>query len=369
MKRLLNFTLVFMTAGLYGFSALSLESENVHNILIDTSKPLSVVWPFEVAVVGVMGEKGVRIGPKIGRGWRGEAGGEASYRFYIPEDGNYNLWAYCLWFDECANAVFAQIDDMDKAIVGNDPIYNQWHWVRGYSVNLKKGTHTLLLSNHSDHISLQKVFLANSTQQMPDNCGPVFSDIFYEGFDGCDQGNFKQWRVISGRWNVVSPEKQMCFVENALKANSEQSCLIIYQNDNWNNYSLTVAVMSEEIEGTMGICFGTKNPNQYHKLQWQNIAGTERARMQVVKKQDSNIEILTDFEVSWQKDTWHQIEILPNNEGIEIKIDQMETVLLALDYKIEGGIGLFSEGTTTAYFDDIHIRSISIAGDSESEGI
>ena len=30
-----------------------------------------------------------------------------------------------MWFDECANAVFAKIDDLDKAILGNDPLYNQ----------------------------------------------------------------------------------------------------------------------------------------------------------------------------------------------------------------------------------------------------
>ena len=41
--------------------------------------------------------------------------------------------------------------------IGGGEIYNQWHWVRGFEVYLEKGTHTLVLSNHSDHICVQTV--------------------------------------------------------------------------------------------------------------------------------------------------------------------------------------------------------------------
>ena len=97
----------------------------------------------------------MRIGPNIGRGWCNEAAGSAEYKFYLPADGLYTIWTYALWHDECSNAVFAQIDDQKKAILGNDPVYNQWHWVRGFSIDLKKGSHTLHLSNHSDNIAVQ----------------------------------------------------------------------------------------------------------------------------------------------------------------------------------------------------------------------
>jgi len=167
----------------YGFFAVKKETGPEFAVSIDLAKPLAIEWPCEVSIVGDNGEKGLRIAPKVGRGWRGEAGGKADYRFFIPQDGKYHIWAYCLWFDECANAVFAQIDNQDKAIVGNDPVYNKWHWVRGFDVTLKKGTHSLVLSNHSDHIAIQKIVFSNSSAP-PQQTGLVFSDIFYDGFDG-----------------------------------------------------------------------------------------------------------------------------------------------------------------------------------------
>jgi len=360
-KKFIVILLIFAGVIIYGHSAIHTSKGQAFSISIDTAKPMLTVWPFEVAVVGDNGEKGLRIGPKIGRGWRGEAGGEATYRFYIPEDGRYHIWAYCLWFDECTNAVFAQIDALDKAIVGNDPIYNQWHWVRGFEVNLKKGTHTLVLSNHSDHISLQKVLFANSASVTPDDCSLVFSDIFYDGFDGCDGGNFASWQVVSGEWVVQNPTDQMSLIENALIGRSEDRSFIMYKNDTWCGYSLSLAVKlipSQDAEAATGICFGVKDPNHYHELKVQLIKDTDRAGIQSRKKTYKETQILADFEVPWQADIWHQVEINLNKDNITVKVDDADPIETPADRQITGGIGLSSKGKSTAYFDDIHVREI-----------
>ena len=97
---------------LFLLSAIRFDNGSTENISIGLGTPLSITWPFEIAIVGDEGEKGLRIAPKIGRGWLGEAGGEATYSFYAPNDGTYYIWAYALWHDECSNAIFAQIGDM-----------------------------------------------------------------------------------------------------------------------------------------------------------------------------------------------------------------------------------------------------------------
>ena len=239
-------TILFLIAILacliaYSFFAVKKESGPEFAVSIDLGKPLAIQWPCEVSIVGDSGEKGLRIAPKVGRGWREEAGGKASYRFFIPEDGRYHIWAYCLWFDECANAVFAKIDDQDKAIVGNDPVYNKWHWVRGFDINLKKGTHNLVLSNHSDHIALQKIVFSNSATE-PQQTGLVFSDIFYDGFDGCDQGNFTSWQQINGSWLVQNPDSATFLIENSLIGQSQNKAFIIYKNRELQDYNLDISI-------------------------------------------------------------------------------------------------------------------------------
>lgn len=361
-SKLIKILLIFFCAGIYGYSAVNINSGQLYNISIDTGKPLSTVWPFEVAIVGDDGERGLRIGPKIGRGWRGEAGGEANYRFYIPKDGRYLIWAYCLWFDECANAIFAQIDDLDKAIIGNDPVYNQWHWVRGFDVYLKKGTHRLLMSNHSDHVSLQKVLFTNSSINTPEDCSSVFSDIFYDGFDGCDQGNFTTWKVVSGKWLVQNPTELICLIENALIGESKDSSFIIYRNDDWSGYSLKAAVksvVSESHDGSVGICFGVKDTNQYHLLKWWHIEGPDMVKMEISRRTAEETEVLADFEVPWKADNWHQVEIALNADNIVVIVDDAEPIEMPVNYRITGGIGLRLEGKITAYFDDIHVRQIT----------
>jgi hypothetical protein len=351
--------LLFVCAGIYGYSTVNIKSGQAFNITVDLANPLSIVWPFEVAIIGTQGQKGLRIGPKIGRGWRGEAGGDATYRFYIPQNGKYRIWAYCLWFDECANAVFAQIDNLEKAILGNDPIYNQWHWTRGFDVELEKGTHTLVLSNHSDHISLQKVLLTNSHSFTPDSHGPVFSDVFYDGFDGCDQGNFARWKIISGEWTVQNPDANVCLTENALIGKSKDNSFIIYENNEWAGYLLNVAVkssISESPNSSVAICFGIKDPNQYHQLQLRPSGNIDKVEMEIIRKTADRQDVLAHFISPWKSGLWHHIEIGLNTNAIVVKVDETKSIKIPINYRINGGIGLSLKGQITALFDDIHVR-------------
>lgn len=342
---------------LYSFFAVNKETGPEFAVSIDLAKPLAIQWSCEVSIVGDGGEKGLRIPPKVGRGWRGEAGGKADYRFFIPEDGKYHIWAYCLWFDECANAVFAKIDDQDKAIVGNDPVYNKWHWVRGFDVTLTKGTHSLVLSNHSDHIAIQEFVFSNSPAP-PQQTGLVFSDIFYDGFDGCDQGNFTNWQQIEGSWLVENPGSASCLIENSLIGKSRDRAFITYKNNEWQDYCLDVSVRAlpfDSDDAAVGICFGLTDPNNFYQLKI-DPSGKEYAKASVI---DSNSETISEFELSFEIDKWQQVQIALKQGFIEIICGDNEPVNIQTTKKITGGIGLLLEGRLTAYFDNIHVRKIT----------
>jgi hypothetical protein len=360
-KRLLKMATLSICAIAYAYSAVYVHSGQTFSVNIDLSRPLSVVWPMEVSIVGDMGEKGLRIAPKVGRGWLKEAGGKATYRFYAPEDGRYHIWANCLWFDKCTNAVFARIDDMDKAVVGNDNIYNQWHWVRGFSLKLERGAHDLELSNHSDHISLQNVLLTNSATMLPEEGGLIFSDIFYDGFDGCHIGNFASWKPVCGEWLVKIPDEKPCFFENALIGKSQERALIIYRGDEWANFSLNVAVKSlpsTDVWAETGICFGVEDPNRYHYLKWRPVDGGGKCEMQICRNEFRETHVIGAFEIAWNNEIWNKVEISLDPADIAVKINDEELVKTPIAYTVRGGIGLLLEGEATAYFDDIHVRDI-----------
>ena len=345
----------------YSYTAISHNNWDIYNININTGKPLTIESPAEIAIVGDEGEKGFRIGPNIGRGWLEEAGGKANYKFFIPQDGKYHIWAYCLWYDVCANAVFVKIDDNDKIIIGNDPIYEEWHWVRGPNIYLNKGTHDLELSNHSDHIAIQKIFFSNSISVEPQMEGIIFSDIFYDGFDGCNQGNFANWQQIKGTWQAISPETEDNIIaeDNYLIGESLDEAFISYQNEDWQNYCLDVMTKIQPVESndcSIGICFGLTDPNNFNQVQIKPIINSNEAEIFVF---DNNKEILSETKVTFEIDKWQHIQISLKDNNIEITLAENNPISIEISEEIKGGIGFKLEGNIIAYFDNIHVMNLT----------
>ena len=327
----------------YGFYAIRPSNGPAFGINIDLSKPRAIAWPCEVSIVGDEGEKGLRIAPKVGQGWRGKVGGQASYSFFVPHEGKYYMWANCLWYDECANAIFAQIDQQDKAIIGNDPVYDEWHWVRGFATKLKQGTHTLTLSNHSDHIAVQNIVLANSFSLGPEQTETTFSDIFYDGFDGCDQGNFKQWKQLSGTWQAVDPSSNVCSAENALLCHCENQATILYYNKDWKQYSLDLEVKllpSEVTSGSVGICFAVQDPSNYGLLQITPNRDNNSAHIAVIMVQNQVTDLLSESDLPINFDQWMPIQTRLDHKNITITLMNHSPISIPLKHPIHGGIGL-----------------------------
>lgn len=135
----------------------------------------------------------------------------------------------------------------------------------------------------------------------------------------------------------------------------------MYRDDDWSDYSLNLAVKSfpsEDAEAATGICFGVEDPNQYHCLRWRPIEGTDKFKMEVSKKTYQETQVLATFEVSWQPEKWNKVEISLNEGNITVKINEEEPIEIPVSYSIKGGIGLLLEGQITAYFDDIHVRTV-----------
>jgi hypothetical protein len=349
---------------LYGFFAIKKDAGPEFAVSIDLARPIAIEWPCEISIIGDAGEKGLRIAPKVGRGWRGEAGGKANYRFFIPRDGQYHIWAYALWFDECANAVFAQIDNQDKAIVGNNPVYNQWHWVRGFDINLKKGTHNLALSNHSDNIALQKIVFSSSPAAGPEQTGIVFSDIFYDGFDGCDQGNFTNWKIYSGQWNVEHRPEVKNTLENALIGKSETETLIGYKGNDWSNYSLSLSVKSVSVTDPnidLSIYYGMNDDRNCFKITFQIMKDSKKATLSVYAGDNGpEAAIAANAAVPWEDNNWYMINISNYISNIKISIDGKEYLAFPSTSSLNGGVGLHIAGNAEIHYDDIHIRGTQI---------
>jgi hypothetical protein len=333
--------------------------EAVYKIWIDASRPTTIAAPFEVAAIGANAERGLWIGPGVGRGWKGEAGGEACYRFHVPAGGKYNLWAYCLWHDECTNAVYAEVDESGKAVIGNDPVFNQWHWVRGFSVDLSEGMHTLKLSNHSDNLAVQTVFVSNAVDLHPQ--GHVMSevDLFFDGFDGCDNGNFNLWQPRDGQW-AVEPDKTASGGANqVLVGKSSKTALIMLQTRAWQDYRLDVSlrpVRGDRSGLPVGICFGLQDDLDFWQLRWDLQARQEAVSASLVRRSRDGEKVVGTVDMPWCDRQWHDVGIAVDAGGVNVQVDGGKQVAIAAPGIPAGGIGLWLSGNVEAAFDSVQVR-------------
>lgn len=359
--RIIRIGAVIAAAMAYACSAI-VPSKAQHRVLIRADCPREIAPAFQVCVLNEDGSSGLRIPRNTGHGWNGKGGGFAGYRFYVPSEGSYTLWAYCLWGDPCTNAVYVQMDDSSKIIFGNDPIYLQWHWVRGTEFRLSRGTHDLKLANHSDGISIQRLMLLSDPIEHPSGGRDAYYGIFYEGFDGCDGGNFGTWDLSRSRWQLIQPEGKITFAERWLQGTADTGkdntpVIASVGEATWGSYILNASVQARK-PGEAGICFNWQGPKDYYAVQWSFSGNSDvrDAQVKLVHMKAGQLIILGTAPMSLAMNKWHELELSAYNGQLVVRADNHEVGKIAFSETMKGRIGVLVSNGCVAWFDDIHVR-------------
>ena len=359
-RRVLLGVVVLVGAGLSLLVGMRQSPPKCCSVWIDAARPITIEAPFEVVEIGAHGELGVWLPAEAGQGWRGEAGGEATYRFYAAADGPYTIWAYCLWDDACTNAVYVQIDDARKSILGNDPVYGTWHWVRGFDVPLKKGFHELRLSNHSPNIAVRKLFLTNEQRKAPSASDAAQASVlFRDDFNGCDHGNFALWRQVAGEWQVRD-RKASGEADNVLVGTSRRSAIIVYERGCWGACRLTVSAQcpASPDQGTaIGIRFAVVGDDEYEEIRLSCSPDEGQALAEHVRCRQGIQETLADGPVPWQCGAWHELELDRTGEQPALLVDRGAAFRGGKSRRRPGGIGLAVYGDAEVRFDDVLVQA------------
>jgi hypothetical protein len=95
--------------------------------------------------------------------------GNATYKVYIPTEGDYSFWGLAWWFDSCGKSFFTLVDDMSSATPAflSDNLYQQWHWVQGKTFHLTVGWHMVRLQNREDGTKLDEWLLTTAPDFVP----------------------------------------------------------------------------------------------------------------------------------------------------------------------------------------------------------
>jgi hypothetical protein len=92
--------------------------------------------------------------------------GACTYKINISQNGTYTIWLRANWYDSCGNSFFVIIDNK-PAVYIESSTYLVWHWVKGPSLSLSAGSHTIKIQNREDGAKLDQFLLINNSRYVP----------------------------------------------------------------------------------------------------------------------------------------------------------------------------------------------------------
>lgn len=288
-----------------------------------------------------------------GLGWKGEGQGSMAYRVEAEREGEYTIWARVLWRDGCTNAFFLSANNQPKVVIGNDAIFEQWHWVKGQTLALNKGANQLTFANHSDGTALDKFILTNDPLYVPEGLGKGITR-FFDGFAGCDADNTGSWEPVSGRWSVVKGiDEASGGVNDCLAQWSSNGGIALGGFTVWENYNFKMQMMLSG-PGEVGIIFYRIDSDNEYRLVWADNEKESRITLEQVEGRHVNILATVPTE-RCQFDKWYEFGFRIDEQTIYCMLDGEEIFVRGFGSDRRGQIGLLTRNSGGIYFDNVEV--------------
>ncbi|MCX7591157.1 MAG: hypothetical protein N2255_05960, partial [Kiritimatiellae bacterium] len=185
----------------------TLSSLPAGSFVVDVTKPLEVVLPFALRE-DVTAASGYALVLAEGAGTPGRIG-RAAFEFVPPAPGTYHLWAHVNWRDSCGNSISVRVNNSPQYLVGQDAVYNVWHWVKAGRYDLADAaSHRLEVLEREDGVAIDQFLFTPDDQYVPS--APVLKSgeaagirRFADDFGRSPGHGMEAWELLSGRWEIA----------------------------------------------------------------------------------------------------------------------------------------------------------------------
>ena len=102
------------------------------------------------------------------KGSRTEAhSGKVKFTAKIAEAGTYTAWLHAKWRDTCSNSCSLKVGDGTDFTIGNDDVFNVWHWVPAFKHTFASGDNPVVVSEREDGIYFDQILFTRDTAYIP----------------------------------------------------------------------------------------------------------------------------------------------------------------------------------------------------------
>jgi len=173
-------------------------------VLLDAQQAVDVEAPFRLEADAASGTGNVLAVPQ--GTLTGARRGRAMFRVRPRESGAYHAWLRARWTDACGNSVRLRVGADGERVIGQDAVYDVWHWVPAGTWSLAKDEQTAILTGNEDGVAVDQLLFTRDADFVP--VGPLgrpnasrgvrrFGDDFSRspghGLDGWETNG--DWRI------------------------------------------------------------------------------------------------------------------------------------------------------------------------------
>jgi len=191
---------------------------------------------------------------------------------------------------------------------------------------------------------------------------------------GGDETN--PWKVVSGSWQykpLREEEAESADPTRAANAFSYQGSAktepAVVANDSWywSDYRFSVRVKSEG--AAVGAIFHYQDPQNYSLLRWTAVNSPEGGKRQLINVIGGEKTVLAETGGGFIPGLWYEMEVATSQGLIYTAFDGLPSVGTSTNAFGQGGVGLYVEPGTPAFFDDVWVVSWQVLTDGFDEQI
>ncbi len=193
-----------------------------------------------------------------------------------------------------------------------------------------------------------------------------FSDDFFN-----PDGSAAAWEPLTGAWKIGIYRDALIQRDHGdsgpigaswYETKDAVRAVSVVGYDFWDSYYARAAVPAAA--GTrQGLVFYVQDAHNYALLSVRSggTAGEGTAALSIVRNDEE--EVLAEAGVVWRTGTWYELAVEAVGEHASCRVAGQEVFATVLDVFRSGRVGLFADGSGTAKFDDVLVRSVQVARD------
>jgi len=195
----------------------------------------------------------------------------------------------------------------------------------------------------------------------------------YQEIDAADtfereEGAKDEWEALTGSWQLISlrEDRQAGQMKAELSANafsyfgkSDTSGLAATGQWWWRNAEYSVSVRARDDAPALGLAFYVQDKDNYLLLRWESRDAQLPAppSLQLIAVVDGKQTVLAQRAGGFLPYQWFRLQARTCDDEITCLVDGERILTVATDLIGQGRIGMYVEGKSGAWFDDMQVRS------------